>query len=504
MHVTDAPAYGYSNVWVTLKDIWFHTSSAAGPNDSGWLRFPITPVTIDLLTLANGAISSALWQNIQLPAGNYQQIRIVLTGTEDSLTASASAQGLTYNNEVVVGSTAYPLHIADAAHGIRLAGTFTVSTNQPLSLAIDFDAGDDIVDVERSGQTEYYLKPRLAYFDLNNAGAITGSIDPTAAAAFSTAEFVFKAEQVDASGQYYEMKRVTTWDSTNNRFVLYPLAPGNYDVILRGVGYETVIIKKVPVTTGSTPSSNPTVIPQVSMSAHADTHLSITASALSPTGGWLNFYQTIPGDTVPHEIRFRHLNPYTGGFSATPSPPFSPYYLSQGHLDWGTWIDDTTSIPLAQVTPVEGLGGFEVVLDALDYTRGAPYLLQPSGSAYAELTGTQLAALVPATSYSISGSIVLPNGLAGQLDSGVVLASHGGMITTAIDVGATGGSQMANGGPYTIPSLPGAFACAFYGVEAFGWSSAAPVAKRAISVPSVVDLRTGNATDVDLTMIPLF
>lgn len=74
------------------------------------------------------------------------------------------------------------------------------------------------------------------------------------------------------------------------------------------------------------------------------------------------------------------------------------------------------------------------------------------------------------------------------------------MITTAVGVGA----QMENGGPYTASNLPGGFACAFYGVEAFGWSLTAPVAKRAISVPALVDLRTGNATNVDLTMIPLF
>ena len=325
MHITDAPAYGYNNVWITLKDIWFHTSGTAGPDDAGWLKFPITPVTIDLLTLANGNISSALWNNIQLPAGNYQQIRLVLAGTEDALTASAAAQGLTYNNEVVVTGTGAvsPLHIADCMHGIRVAGTFTVSTTQPLNLAVDFDAGDDIVDVQRGtpSVTEYYLKPRLAYFDLNNAGAIVGTIDPAAAGNASTGLFVFKAEQVnDASNpQYYAMKRATTWDTTNNQFVLYPLAPGSYDVVLRGVGYETVIVKNVVVTKGTTPASSPTVIPQVNMSANTDTDLPVTASGLSPTGAWAIFCQTLPSETIPHG---------SDSVTSTPSPeasqPLSP------------------------------------------------------------------------------------------------------------------------------------------------------------------------------------
>ncbi len=493
MHITDAPAYGYNNVYITLEAIWFHTSNAAGPQDPGWLKFPITPVTIDLLTLANGNISSALWQNIQLPQGNYQQIRLFLAGTEDTLTASATSLGLTYNNEVVdASSNVAPLYIPDYTHGIRLAGTFMVSQTTPLNLAIDFNAGEDIVDVQRNGQTDYYLKPRLAYFDLNNAGAIVGTIDSTAAGNASTALFVFKAEQADASNQYYEMKRVTTWDATNNRFVLYPLAPGYYDVILRGVGYETVIIENVPVTQGTTPSSSPTVIPQVTMVT--DTDVSVTASGLAPTGAWLNFYQTPQNETIPHEIRFRHLNPFTGGFT-------TGFALSQGPLLYGTY--NASSINLNSAAPTEGLGGYKVVFNSLDYSPSAAFLLQPSSGSYASLTQTQLAALVPASPavpYSIAGSVILPDGLIGQLDSGVILASHGGMITDAINAA----TQMASGGSYTILDLPGGFACAFYGVEGFGWSSSAPIAKKAISIPALADLRTGNATNVDLTMIPLF
>ena len=56
--LTDAPAYGYDHVWITVKDIWFHTSAVAGPMQAGWNKFPLaSPVTLDLLGLANGAIS---------------------------------------------------------------------------------------------------------------------------------------------------------------------------------------------------------------------------------------------------------------------------------------------------------------------------------------------------------------------------------------------------------------------------------------------------------------
>ncbi len=205
----------------------------------------------------------------------------------------------------------------------------------------------------------------------------------------------------------------------------------------------------------------------------------------------------MPGDGIPHEIRFRHLNPYTGGFTV-PRP--LPLLFVAGFASVGTWTDNVTPVNLTQATPAEGLGGFNVVLDALDYNRGTPVLINPSAGVYPLLTSSLLPPLVPTTPYSISGSIGLPTGLDNQLDSGVVLASHGGMITTAIYVGA----RMVNGGAYTVSNLPGGFACAFYGVEALGWASAQPVSKRAISIPVVADLRTGNATNVDLTMVPLF
>ncbi len=78
-----------------------------------------------------------------------------------------------------------------------MTANVTMTTTQPLNLAIDFNAGEDIVDNTRNGHLEYYLKPRLANFDMDHAGAILGTIDPISAGNASTAIFVFKAEQVN-------------------------------------------------------------------------------------------------------------------------------------------------------------------------------------------------------------------------------------------------------------------------------------------------------------------
>jgi hypothetical protein len=81
--LTDAPAYGLDHVWITVRDLWFHTSSTAESEQTGWIKFPLSsPITLDLLELGNGAISVPVWDDIELPEGDYTQIRIFLVRTE--------------------------------------------------------------------------------------------------------------------------------------------------------------------------------------------------------------------------------------------------------------------------------------------------------------------------------------------------------------------------------------------------------------------------------------
>ena len=487
--VTDAPAFGYNNVWITVKELWFHTDNAAGPNEAGWLKYAVTPYTVDLLTLFNGVTSPAIWNGIQLPVGTYQQIRIILVKTTDALTASATADGLSYNNEVVdaLGSVS-PLYIPDAEHGIRLPGSFTVTASAPLRLAIDFNAGEDIVSVTRRGVTEYYLKPRLSYFDLDNAGAIVGTVDSASAANNSTAEFVFKAEQPDSTNSYHVVVRSTVYDTTNHHFVLYPVPPGNYDLMMRGIGYETVILKGVPVTRGTTPVSGATIVPTITMVPGTD--YTVTANALVPTGAWVNFYQTLPSTgEIPYEIRYRHLDPFTGNFGA--------FKLSNSTIQTGTYVNNATAPTLNPATPVGGLGGFWAVQDAMLYNRSNAVIVNPTTNT--ALTQALFGTMTPNTpaAYSISGNVVIPSGLLNTMDSGKLFSVYGGMIINTIDVA----TQMPTGGAYTMSSMPGGSANTVYGIEAFGWSSTSLV--RAIAVPQVVDLSTGNATGVDMNMIAL-
>jgi Domain of unknown function (DUF4382) len=498
--LTDAPG-DFDHVWITVKEVRFHSSDAAGPNDPGWLTYPLaTPVTVDLLTL-NGTVGGAIWGNITLPAGNYQQIRLLLAGSDAALAPSASSLGLTYNDEVVAGPVVSPLRIPDVSHGIRLNGFFSISAGGTLRLAIDFDAGHDVVGL---ADGEYVLKPRLAYFDLDNVGAIVGRID-LGSAPTGTAHLVVKAERLNdpVSPAYYVVKRYTIVSipstTTIGTFVLYPVpavTTTNYDILIRGVGYETTIIRGVPVTRGSTPMNNATAVPVISMTTGTD--YSASGSIASPTGAWVNFYQTldpsITGTTLeyPYEVRYRHFHPLTG--------TFANYELSKSGMRFGAY--NSSVISLQSVTPQEGVGAYQAAADALLYDRsalpGTPNITSSASTvafgALASKSGT-----VSTITGTIDMSNYIPHVNVGLLTRGYVFAVHGGMIVNSVDVGS---AMSGGGGPYTIPDLASGFGGAFYGVEAIGWDPGSPMTIRAIAFPpGFVNLTSGsNAAGVTMNM----
>jgi hypothetical protein len=480
--LTDAPGLEFDHAWITVREIWFHASDVAGTDEAGWLKFPLAaPVTVDLAQLSNGAVSPAIWNNISLPVGNYQQIRIFLASSEDSPTPSATAAGLQFNNQVDSGTSHAPLRVPTPDEGIRLVGAFQVTTAGTLSLVIDFDAGHDIVKAPREGEDEYILKPRLRYFDGNNAGAIKGQI---AFANMSGFNFVIKAEQPNSDNSFRVVRRATTIDGQGN-FVLYPLDPGNYDILIRGRNAETFIIKGVPAARGTTPAAGATVVSTQPIQMVKGTESAVNVT-VRPSGAWVNFYQTLPGgDEIPYEVRFRHLNPYTGRFQ-------EPLPLSLGPLHVGTFSNGGAIAFTDSVIPLEGLGSFKAAGDALMYDR-SPY--QTVTPATTTVDFGVLTVSAPATPRTISGTITMGNGMMGRLNKGFLLAAHGGMIIDRIDESAV----MGSGGQYAMTNLPGGTADrplsgAFYGLYALGWNSTAPRIAKAFGGVRHIDLRTGDAS----------
>jgi uncharacterized protein DUF4382 len=496
LSLADAPG-DFDHVYITVKNVWFHTSDAADPRAADWLKYPLAaPVTVDLLTLSNGNMQ-AIWNNIPLPVGIYKQIRILLEPTFPTI-ATPAPSGHTYFNEVVIGPNTYPLHIPDADHGIKLIGAFAVKSGAVLKLAIDFDAGHDIVEF-REG-TDYVLKPRLNYYDLDHAGAIIGTLS-TGGTFTAAPRFVIKAERLESDGtNTYHVFRRWTVPKADGSFILYPvstLVTSTWDIVVRGLNQETVIIKGVPITNGSTPASGATNLGTIEMSpaGAGSQDYPVAGTITSPTGAWVQFYQTIPGE-YPYVIRFRHFNPLWGGFRQT-------FMLNNDQVLVGNYLSSGVVSTLTATTPVEGVGGYQAVASAILFDNSAPVLVSSATTTVAFTT--PLTVTPPYVSSGVTGTIVMsnPGMMNNMMDRGLLFAVNGGMIVNSIDVS----SSMMMGGPYAISDLPGGtpgtpLPGAFYGVDAFGWSSSDPL-HRAIAIPQIVDLQTSNDT-ANMTMLPLW
>ncbi len=79
-----APNGVFKHVYVTVTDVEASTNGSAGPGDSSFVDLTPTlksgaPMQIDLLGQANNnCFLASLGSTSELPAGNYQQIRIML------------------------------------------------------------------------------------------------------------------------------------------------------------------------------------------------------------------------------------------------------------------------------------------------------------------------------------------------------------------------------------------------------------------------------------------
>ncbi|SPE31729.1 conserved exported hypothetical protein [Burkholderiales bacterium] len=526
VQVTDAPTKDFDHVWVTIQEIRFHTSNAVAADDPGWLKYPLaTPVTVDLAALNNGSLAP-VFDGLTLPVATYQQIRLVLVSDAANLSSSAQAQGLTYNDQVnwtdsTGTSHIAPLVIPAPTKGIGINGTFTVpASGAALNLVLDFDVGHDVVKFMHGGNSAYTLKPNLQYFDLSQVGAVNGQVDlthvcpastpPTPAPTTCAYNFVIKAEQMSADGTHHEATRFTTI-RPDGSFTLYPvrvLGSGRIlstiDVLVRGRNMDTVLVRNVPVTAGTSPTSNPTILSTTPLPLTIDTEYTANenpAAPVSPTGAWVNFYQTLSATglpEVPYEVRYRHINPFTGVF--TDDIP-----LSTGPIQFGSYVA-AGSPTLATNTPVQGNGGFLVFAGAPDYTRteASTDPLTPGASPVLFTMPTLTVNSTVATADSISGNI--SQATAGKYNTGFVVVVRLGTIVSTIPIDSVLTANAGAGGPFTVSNLPGGSATqslpgAYYYLYAVVWNTANPLTTLQLTdFSGYANLTSASATGLNVTL----
>ncbi|QRR17998.1 DUF4382 domain-containing protein [Burkholderia sp. MS389] len=291
LHVamTDAPSCGFDHVYVTVSQVRVNANANANDNDAGWSTVSLaTPQKIDLLSLTNGVLAD-LGQTA-LPAGQYQQVRLVL----------AQNQGNTLANSVVpTGGTEQALATPSATQsGYKIIQPFTVQPNTLVDLVLDFNACKSIV---QRGNGSYALKPVVTAIPTVVSGAISGYVASAEAGATVYAE------------QGGKVVRGTVADSSG-KFVLSPLiqssTQGNYDVVIVQNNFASGIVRSVPVvvnaTTAVSASAAPITLPASTMSTVSGT---VTASA----NAFVRAPQTI--DANAYEITSINANMDTGAYA---------------------------------------------------------------------------------------------------------------------------------------------------------------------------------------------
>lgn len=388
--LTDAPTADLDHVWITVKEIRFHVSSLCDdPGDSGWLRYPLAaPVTLDLAALNNGRWDT-LWNGITLPVGSYQQIRVILAGTYDTLSPSAKNKGLRYNNQVSDDGAGYPLVIPAAQNGIKLIGSFRVTAAEPVHIVIDFDITHDVVE---TGNGKYILKPRLKYHIVTDqqTAAIAGTVnrpDGTPFANYTGVKVIVKAEAPEIMTfdtphsnpivMVVMGKQRSTTVRGDGTFVLYPLpasAGTTYDLVIRGAGVRTMILQKVPAVPGTTKDDPSMVTVDIRPGRDYLVGAQVVNAETSPYepayGASVDFYQTLPGEgEIPYLIRSRDVNPLFG--------TFGDFKLAEGRLLVGRYNPNALIQSFTATTPLEGTDSYAAFASAPFFWPSGPKVYSP-------------------------------------------------------------------------------------------------------------------------------
>ena len=168
VNITDAPVDSADAVVVEFTGI----TLKAKDNDDLTFTFA-TPKSIDLLAL-QGTSSQPLIEDVEIPAGEYTQIRLAVNAEFDD----------TMDSYITVNNVQHELRVPSGSQsGLKLNTPFTVSAGtEGINVAdenavytIDFDLRKSIV--KPNGQDGYFLKPVLRLVQNINTGSINGTVD---------------------------------------------------------------------------------------------------------------------------------------------------------------------------------------------------------------------------------------------------------------------------------------------------------------------------------------
>lgn len=303
VQLTDSPACGYNRVNVTVDQVQI------SPDGTGWTTIPVDSSVgrIDLLSLTNGTVVTL--GQAPLPAGTYQQVRLVLKKNE-------SAEP--WANSVVLTETATetPLKSPSSQQNVyKIIGPFTVQEGKLADLVLDFHSCKSIVVAGKSGQ--YLLKPVVTAISRDASGSISGK---------TLANSQVFAQQQSTSGPV--VVKGTVADSTGAFTLAFMESGSTVDVVVVPPptdGRAAAIVQNVPVATGATTNIGD-ISPTTSTIHMVSGTVTIKASGSSVAAS-LEAEQTVTRtnrtyvitstitDTGPYSISLAASGPWLGTYS---------------------------------------------------------------------------------------------------------------------------------------------------------------------------------------------
>ena len=291
-----APNGPFVHVYVTITDVKASVNSGAVDNDPSFVDLTpglsAQPKQIDLLGQAtNQCFLATLGSTQQLQAGNYQQIRVILSDNSAATVAKTLPTNLCGNgaaNCVVLsdGTTHTLLLSSESTTGIKIPtgqianGGLNVSAGATKDLDIDFNT---CVSIVQQGNGQYRLKPVLHAGEVSTTStSINGTVVDSVTGKAIAGPVMIALEQKDTNG--VDRVFMNTLADSAGGFVFCPLPTGSFDVVV--VGQSSAGVAYAPtVITGVSPGSALSTVQLHAQSTIASGATRLQGSVTSQNGG---------------------------------------------------------------------------------------------------------------------------------------------------------------------------------------------------------------------------
>jgi hypothetical protein len=317
----------FTHVYITVRSVQAHISASATDDSPGWQelapQLASAPMQIDLFSKPQTTCILAQLGSASLPAGSYQQIRLLLVSNTAASSAGPSTNtcaGNGFNCVVLEDSTIHELQLSSQANtGLKIppgqivGGPLQVTPGQSVDLNIDFNACASIV---QEGNGKFRLKPTLTagQVSANNSG-ISGKVVDSGTSAPIAGSVQVAIEQPDPTSGIDRILMQTVADSNGN-FNFCPLPTGTFDIVVVAIGpanlpYNATTVLNVPNGTnlGAIPliaevgAAAPAVfqgfVTATNGAAAGTIDVSLSALQTVPAGTTTTLQITIPLQTIP-------------------------------------------------------------------------------------------------------------------------------------------------------------------------------------------------------------